>query len=70
MRCHELTLKRSFAVAFEHGEDFFTALAEFCHHNGVRQGWVASFIAGFNDVPRTRPVRRAPPAVGLDAHEP
>lgn len=50
MRSRELTLGRSFAVAFDHGEDFFTALATFCQDNGVRQGFIPAFIAGFRDV--------------------
>lgn len=50
MRSHELTLGRSFAVAFDHGEDFFATLAHFCRENGIRQGFIPSFIAGFRDV--------------------
>jgi len=38
------------AVAFDHGDDFFTALAEFCQHHGVRHGYIPSFIAGFSNV--------------------
>ena len=50
MRSHELSLGRTFGVAFDHGEDFFTALAEFCQANGVRQGFIPMFIAGFAEV--------------------
>jgi predicted DNA-binding protein with PD1-like motif len=50
MRSHELTLGRSFAVAFDHGEDFFDALTDFCRTNHVRQGYIPMFIAGFKDV--------------------
>ena len=50
MRSHELTLGRSFAVAFDHGDDFFTALSDFCRDNGVRQGYIPGFIAGFSEV--------------------
>lgn len=50
MRSHQLTLGRSFAVAFDHGEDFFDALAAFCHANGVRQGYIPMFIAGFSEI--------------------
>lgn len=46
----ELTLGRSFGLHFDHGDDFFTALAEFCHENGVCQGYIPSFIAGFSEV--------------------
>ncbi len=49
MRSHELTLGRSFGVAFDHGEDFFNALTDFCHANGVRQGYIPMFIAGFSE---------------------
>ncbi|MEH1130161.1 PPC domain-containing DNA-binding protein [Micromonospora sp. CPCC 206061] len=47
MRSQQLSLGRSFAVAFDHGEDFFTALADFCRTNQVRQGFIPVFIAGF-----------------------
>ena len=50
MRSQELTLGRSFGVNFDHGDDFFTALADFCRDNGVRQGYIPSFIAGFSEV--------------------
>ncbi|GAA3040702.1 PPC domain-containing DNA-binding protein [Actinokineospora globicatena] len=50
MRSHELTLGRSFAVAFDHGDDFFEALDQFCRDNNVRQGYIPGFIAGFADV--------------------
>lgn len=47
MRSHELTIGRTFGVTFDHGEDFFTALEEFCRANDVRQGYIPVFIAGF-----------------------
>jgi predicted DNA-binding protein with PD1-like motif len=50
MRSHELTLGRSFAVAFDHGDNFFTALDQFCRDNEVRQGYIPGFIAGFGQV--------------------
>lgn len=50
MRSHELTLGRSFGVCFDHGDDFFDALAEFCRSNNVRQGYIPGFIAGFREV--------------------
>ena len=50
MRSHELTLGRSFGVAFDHGEDFFDALTEFCRTNGVRQGYIPMFIGGFSEI--------------------
>jgi len=50
VRSHELSLGRTFGVAFDHGEDFFTALADFCQTNRVRQGYIPMFIAGFAEV--------------------
>ncbi|MGW5053937.1 PPC domain-containing DNA-binding protein [Actinokineospora sp. NPDC004072] len=50
MRSHDLTLGRTFGVTFDHGEDFFTALSEFCRVNDVRHGYIPSFIAGFAEV--------------------
>lgn len=49
MRSAELTLGRSFAVVFDHTDDFFTALTEFCEQNDVRQGYIPGFIAGFSE---------------------
>ncbi len=50
MRSTQLITGRTFAVAFDHGEDFFTALAAFCHDNDIRQGYIPAFIAGFAHV--------------------
>lgn len=50
MRSQELTLGRTFAVAFDHGDDFYAALDDFCRTNGIRQGFVPVFIAGFAEV--------------------
>ncbi|PSL51404.1 putative DNA-binding protein with PD1-like motif [Saccharothrix carnea] len=50
MRSHELTLGRSFGVAFDHGDDFFTELAAFCDQRQVRHAYIPSFIAGFSEV--------------------
>jgi predicted DNA-binding protein with PD1-like motif len=50
VRSQELTLGRTFAVAFDHGDDFYTALDGFCRANGIRQGFVPVFIAGFAEV--------------------
>jgi predicted DNA-binding protein with PD1-like motif len=47
MRSHEVTVGRTIAVVFDHGEDFYTALADACRTNGIRQGYVPMFIAGF-----------------------
>lgn len=50
MRSRELTLGRSFGVTFDHGDDFLGALADFCHAQEVRQGYIPAFIAGFREV--------------------
>jgi predicted DNA-binding protein with PD1-like motif len=50
MRSHPFTIGRTFGVAFDHGDDFFSALAEFCKANDVRQGYIPTFIAGFAHV--------------------
>lgn len=50
MRSTEVTVGRQFVVAFDHGEDFFTALADFCREREIRQGVIPGFIAGFREV--------------------
>ncbi|MEV2274577.1 DUF296 domain-containing protein [Nocardiopsis sp. NPDC049922] len=50
MRSHELTQGRTFGLVFDHGEDFFSSLSEFCRDNDVRQGYIPVFIAGFAHV--------------------
>jgi predicted DNA-binding protein with PD1-like motif len=47
MRASELKTGRTFAVAFDHGDDFMTSLARFCRDNSVRQGYIPMFLAGF-----------------------
>ena len=47
MHARELTLGRTFAITFEHGEDFFNSLREFCDGHGITQGYLPMFIAGF-----------------------
>ncbi|MGW3387376.1 PPC domain-containing DNA-binding protein [Streptomyces cinereoruber] len=47
MRATEITIGRTFAVAFDDGEDFFEALAAFCRESGLRAGYV-TFIGGFS----------------------
>ena len=50
MQAAEVTTGRTFAVRFDHGEDFYTALADFCRSHNVRQGFIPMFIAGLRDV--------------------
>lgn len=45
VRAAELTMGRTFAVHFDDGDDFYTALAEFCAEYDVRQGCIPMFIA-------------------------
>src|SRR6266481_6302877 len=49
MRSHQLTLGRAFGVAFDDGEDFVEALNDFCRSNGVVQGYLPMFLAGFRE---------------------
>ncbi|MFG2716891.1 PCC domain-containing protein [Streptomyces sp. NPDC048416] len=46
-RAHELTGGRTFGITFDHEEDFFEALSTFCRDNGLRQGYIPSFIGAF-----------------------
>jgi predicted DNA-binding protein with PD1-like motif len=48
VRAREVSVGRTFVVAFEHGDDFFGTLREFCDEQGIRQGYVPMFIAGFS----------------------
>ncbi|MFD3430727.1 PPC domain-containing DNA-binding protein [Nocardia fluminea] len=50
MRAQEVTLGRTFVVVFDHGDDFYTALSQFCQQNNLRAGYIPSFIAGFAKV--------------------
>jgi predicted DNA-binding protein with PD1-like motif len=45
-----LTTGRTFAIRFDHGEDFYTALGDFCRTHEVRQGFIPVFIAGLREV--------------------
>jgi predicted DNA-binding protein with PD1-like motif len=48
MHSHQLTVGRTLGVTFDHGEDFFAALAEFCRLRDLRQGYIPYFLAGFS----------------------
>jgi predicted DNA-binding protein with PD1-like motif len=41
---------RTFVVHFDHGDDFYTALTEFCREHEVKQGFIPMFIAGMREV--------------------
>lgn len=49
MRMSELKTGRSFGLNLDHGEDFFTALAQCCRENNIRQGYVPMFLAAFSE---------------------
>lgn len=46
----ELQIGRTFGVVFDHGEDFFAGLADFCSRHNIRQGYIPMFIAGLAEV--------------------
>jgi hypothetical protein len=46
----EVAPGRTFAVRFDHGEDFYTALNDFCRTHDIRQGFIPMFIAGLRNV--------------------
>jgi predicted DNA-binding protein with PD1-like motif len=50
LRAAEVTMGRSFVVHFDHGEDFCTALSDFCREHDVKQGFIPMFIAGMREV--------------------
>ncbi|WP_424892283.1 PPC domain-containing DNA-binding protein [Streptomyces sp. XH2] len=48
MRARPITWGRSFAVALDHGEDFFAALDRFCREYEIRSAHIPTFIGGFH----------------------
>lgn len=48
MRSHDLTPGRMIGVVFDHGDDFFTALADACRAHDIKQGYIPMFIAGLS----------------------
>jgi predicted DNA-binding protein with PD1-like motif len=47
LRSHEVTTGRTIVAVFDHGDDFYSALQQVCRDNGIRQGYIPMFIAGF-----------------------
>lgn len=47
MRATQITKGREFAVAIDHGEEFFPALKKFCAEYGIKSGYIPTFIGGF-----------------------
>jgi predicted DNA-binding protein with PD1-like motif len=78
MRSHELTVGRTFGLSFDNGEDLFAALADFCHANNIRQGYIPFFLAGFSTLrisgtcerleDPAAPVRSAVDLANVEAH--
>jgi predicted DNA-binding protein with PD1-like motif len=50
MRSHEVSVGRTVVVAFDHGEDFFTALDAACRTHAIRQGYIPMFIGALSMV--------------------
>ncbi|MEV8333863.1 PPC domain-containing DNA-binding protein [Streptomyces niveus] len=50
MRHTELTMGRSFALAFDDGDDFVAELTGFCAEMGIRQAIIPMFLGGFRRV--------------------
>jgi|SRR4051794_33811150 len=50
MKSSEITTGRTFVLAMEDGEDFFTTLRLFCDTHNLKQGYIPGFIAGFRHV--------------------
>lgn len=49
MRSHQLTTGRTFALVVDHGEDLLSSLTQFCRDNGVRAGYIPTFVASFSE---------------------
>jgi predicted DNA-binding protein with PD1-like motif len=49
-RSQHMTTGRTIVAAFDHGEDFHTALDQVCAEHSIRQGYIPTFIAGFATV--------------------
>lgn len=50
MRHTELTMGRSFALAFDDGDDFIPELTKFCAEFAIRQAIIPMFLGGFRRV--------------------
>ena len=48
MRSREVSTGRTVVAVFDHGEDFYTALADACRVHRIRQGYIPMFIAGLS----------------------
>ncbi|MFF6829191.1 PCC domain-containing protein [Streptomyces longwoodensis] len=64
MRTTEITARRHIMVVLEHGEDFYTGLAEACAKHDIRSGYIPSFVGGFR---RARLVGDCKPLKNPDA---
>lgn len=50
MRHTELRMGRTFALAFDDGDDFIAELTGFCAEMGIRQAIIPMFLGGFREV--------------------
>ncbi|MER6913889.1 PPC domain-containing DNA-binding protein [Streptomyces sp. NPDC000594] len=64
MRATEFTRGREFALALDHGEDFYTALTAFCTEHEVRSAFVPVIIGAFRSA---RLVGACEPPADLEA---
>lgn len=58
MQSRQVQAGRTFAVVFEHGDDFFPTLEAFCDAEKVSSAYLPMFIAGFESVELVGTCRR------------
>jgi predicted DNA-binding protein with PD1-like motif len=47
MRFAEVRSGRQFVLALDHGEDFLDGITRFCESQGIRSGYIPTFVGGF-----------------------
>jgi predicted DNA-binding protein with PD1-like motif len=48
MRFAQVRSGRQFVLALDHGEDFLDGLTRFCKDQGIRSGYIPTFVGGFH----------------------
>ncbi|MFF9458080.1 PPC domain-containing DNA-binding protein [Streptomyces flaveolus] len=48
MRFAQVRSGRQFVLALDHGEDFLDGLSKFCEAQGIRSGYIPTFVGGFH----------------------
>ncbi|WP_446040132.1 PPC domain-containing DNA-binding protein [Streptomyces sp. SID1121] len=48
MRFAQVRPGRQFVLALDHGEDFLDGLTRFCEDQGIRSGYIPTFVGGFH----------------------